>query len=628
MKRSSDFATKGFRFAVMALSLALMIVPALAQEQSYNGGIVDDWTHHHVIFSNPGTLEDAMKKGTYQEWQRIVTEPRYRMQQARRYGPVAQGAMLDTARVPEATPETVRVPGAIPERIKGPGKPGPEPPNPPRNRWNSLALQKPLHTDWSVQILGGSGGPLYLNVYPAKYTFSPVGAPSCANDFLVFVTGGAGNYTQAANIFGFNNLYAGTCTNVPTTLFAYFLGPAVQNSTSGMVQNSPVLSLDGTKVAFVESLTNASIFHVLTMDKRGNSGCPNSSPCNGTAFNQPAVPCIVNGVMSCTTNNAVDTKMTMKGNVSVTLSTPFIDYSGNIAYVGDDTGHLHKFTGVFTGTLAEAGSPWPVTVDSGVILTAPVFDSGTSQNIFVGGSTGKLYCVTTAGVACSTPSIIVGNTQVLDPPVVDSTIERVFAEANSSTNAVLTETTTAFGAQINLTSEGPSGSDLYSPVFDNAYYTSGGTGNMYFCADTSGAATPELYQVPMTNGVVGAPKAVFQLVTTGNTGSAVDCSPLTEFFNSTQNIDYLFLSVKEHGFNTGTPNCQDNTCLMSFALPQTSPYTFPTSAKSTMAGGSLGPKGTSGVIVDNDSGTAGTSQIYFGNLQNNFATQVSQSGLQ
>jgi hypothetical protein len=639
-----------FRFAAMALLLACVTAPALAQEQSYSDGIVDDWTHHHVIFANPGTLEEAMKKGKYQDWLRIVNDPRYQMQQVRRYGALTSRPITaettgrtttssaslpgesGTARIITQAPSFT---GTTTEVTNLPGMPRPEPPyfNPRITKTRRAAL----HTDWTVQILGGSGGPQYLNVYPAKYTFSPVGSPSCANDFVVFVTGGAGNYTQAANIFGFNNLYAGTCTGVPTTMFAYFLGPAVQNSTSGNVQNSPVLSLDGTKVAFIESITNGSIFHVLTMDKRGNSGCPNA-PCNGSSFNNPAVPCTVNGVQSCTTNNAVDTKMTMSGNVSVTLSTPFVDYTGDIAYVGDDVGKLHKFTGVFTGTPTEVKtSAWPATVASGVILTAPVYDSGSSQNIFVGGaSNGTLYCVTTAGAACSPASSIAVGTPVtgtfsmIDPPVVDSTIEKVFAEANTTTNAVLTETTTSFGAPIKLASEGPSGTDLYSPVFDNTYYTSGGTGNMYFCADLTNpsAATPELYQTPVTNGTVGTPKAVFQLVNTGNTGSSVDCSPLAEFYNSTTSIDYLFLSVKEHGFNTGTPNCADNTCLMSFALPQTSPYTFPTSAKSTMPGGSLGPKGTSGVIVDNAAATTGASQIYFGNLQNNNATQVSQSALQ
>src|SRR5271169_1440552 len=123
MKRSSDFAMSGFRFAVMALFPAFVIVPALAQ-QTYSGGIVDDWTHHHVIFSNPGTLEDSLKKGTYQEWRRIMADPRYQMQQARRYGPVVGRATLDTVPVPGAMHETNRFPRM------------PRPPNPPPHRWN------------------------------------------------------------------------------------------------------------------------------------------------------------------------------------------------------------------------------------------------------------------------------------------------------------------------------------------------------------------------------------------------------------------------------------------------------------------------------------------------------------
>jgi len=602
VKRPSDFPINGLRLVAVTLLTAWVLTPAPAQQnQSPHVGLVDDWSHHHVIFSNPGTLEDAMMNGRREAWQRIVNDPRYRMQQVRRNAAFSQQASIP--------------------RFGFPGPPGPPEGSPVYPIFgNGSPKKNPLHTDWAVQIVGGSGGPAYLNVYPAKYTFSPVAAPSCKNDFVVFVTGVTGNSTQAANIFGFNNLYASTCAatgSIPTTLFAYFIG-------TGKLETSPALSLDGTKVAFVESITGGSKFHVLTMDKSGSSG-------NGTAFNSPAAPCTVNGVKSCSTNTAVDTNVTMSGAVMVTRSPPFVDYSGDIAYVGDDAGKLHKFTGVFTGTPAEAGSPWPFTVASGVTLSGPVFDSGTSQNILVGGSDGKLYCVTKAGAACSTPSITVGSgtsPAILDTPILDSTTERVLTEANSNTNAVLTETTPALGAAINLTTVGGSGTDLYSPAFDNAYYTSGGTGNLYFCGNVAGAATPELYQIPISNGIVGTPKAVFQLVNTNDTGASVDCSPLTEFFNSTQNIDYLFLSVKEHGFNTGTPNCQDNTCLMSFILPTTSPFTFPTTAKSTLAGGSLGPLGTSGMIVDNDSGTTGTSQIYFGNLQNNNATQVSQSGLQ
>lgn len=603
MKRPpKSSAISGFRFLAIVLLAAWVIPPALAQQdQSYSGGVVDDWTHQHVIFSNPGTLEDALKKGKYGEWQFVMNDPRYQMQQVRRYGSLT-GQMIAEQRIAgQRTADVVSLPG-LPRRR-------------PPTVWNERNRRAPLHPDWSVQ-LGGGAGATALDVFPAKYTFSPIGAASCTNDFVVFATGVAGNSTQAANLFGFNNVYPGTCTTgtVPTTLFAYFVG-------TGKDQTSPALSLDGTKVAFVESVTNGSIFHVLTMDKSGNSGCPNANPCNGTAFNSPAVP----GVH----NSAVDIKITLSGGESDSISPPFVDYSGDIAYVGDDTGKLHKITGVFTGTPAEAGSPWPVTVSSGVTLTGPVFDGGASQNIFVSGSDSNVYCITKAGAHCSTPSVKVGTGPIIDPPVVDSVSETVFAAANSATNAVLLQATTSLGTPVR-TNIGANGTDYYSGTFDNVYYTAGpATGHMYWCGNTSSAATPELYQISFnSSGLIQTATPVFQLVQTGSTGTSVDCSPLTEFFNSTSNIDYLFLSVKEDGFSTGTPNCANNTCLMSFALPQTSPFTFPSSAHATMPGGSLGPLGTSGQIIDNASSAAGASQIYFGNLQNNDATQVSQSGLQ
>lgn len=47
-------------------------------------GIVWDWTHHHVVFSNPGNGDDAMRKGTYERWLKITSDPRYLMQQQER----------------------------------------------------------------------------------------------------------------------------------------------------------------------------------------------------------------------------------------------------------------------------------------------------------------------------------------------------------------------------------------------------------------------------------------------------------------------------------------------------------------------------------------------------------------
>ncbi|HEV2381843.1 MAG TPA: hypothetical protein VG206_18900 [Terriglobia bacterium] len=47
-------------------------------------GIPDDWTHHHLVFSNPGTEEQAIENGTHDRWLRIVNDPRYIMQQLKR----------------------------------------------------------------------------------------------------------------------------------------------------------------------------------------------------------------------------------------------------------------------------------------------------------------------------------------------------------------------------------------------------------------------------------------------------------------------------------------------------------------------------------------------------------------
>ena len=93
-------AISGFHvFWAIVLLAAWVIPPAFAQQdQSYSGGVVDDWTHQHVIFSNPGTLEDALKKGKYGEWQFVMNDPRYQMQQVRRYGSL-MGQMIAEQRI-------------------------------------------------------------------------------------------------------------------------------------------------------------------------------------------------------------------------------------------------------------------------------------------------------------------------------------------------------------------------------------------------------------------------------------------------------------------------------------------------------------------------------------------------
>jgi len=593
MNRNRGRSFRDFRCLLVSLIIlsAVSATPA-QQEQTPPQGIVTDWSSHHVVFSNPGTVREAMAKGKLDEWSQIVNEPRYRMQQIRRGVPI------------DAT--GLRIPLASDSPDNRPIDPGPD---------NSPLVRLRPHGDWSVTVSATNGQSTAVDMYPAKYSFSPISAPDCVNDFVVFPVLGAGSATHQ-NLIGMNNLYNVTCTGtVPTVLFAYFVG-------TGQMRTSPVLSLDGSKIAIVESIANGSRFHVIKIDKSGNAGCPNATPCNGNAYNRPAVP--------GTHNSAVDTRITLSGNVTLTISSPFVDYKNDIAYVGDNTGKLHKITGVFNGTPAEAAAPWPVTVAAGATLTGPVVDPGASKNIFVGASNGNLYCITAAGAACATASISVaaGTTPgaVVDVPIVDATTQKVFAAASNSTTSVLTQATTSLGSPVRA-AMGVSGTDLYDGTFDSGYYTSVSTGHMYFCGNLTTAATPTLWRVTFnSSGTMSSTNDgnSFQLVRTGNTGTGSDCTPLTEVLNTGQGKDYLFLAVKNHGFNTGTPNCANLTCLMAFVLPAS---TFPTKPNATV-NTTLGTRGISGIVVDNVSTAAGASQIYFGNLQANTAVQGSQAALQ
>ena len=78
-------------FTFVLVALAAAAVPAFAQEKkgepSHSQGYVEDWSSHHVVFSNPGTEQDARKRGEYDKWLRIVNDERYMMQQRRRSAP-------------------------------------------------------------------------------------------------------------------------------------------------------------------------------------------------------------------------------------------------------------------------------------------------------------------------------------------------------------------------------------------------------------------------------------------------------------------------------------------------------------------------------------------------------------
>ena len=64
-------------------------------------GIPEDWSHHHLVFSNPGTEEDAIANGTHDRWLNIVNDPRYIIQQLKRRAAPGPAAM-DIASIEQA----------------------------------------------------------------------------------------------------------------------------------------------------------------------------------------------------------------------------------------------------------------------------------------------------------------------------------------------------------------------------------------------------------------------------------------------------------------------------------------------------------------------------------------------
>lgn len=606
MKCLSDGTIRDFQYVAAVLFALSVAMPAIAQQdRSPNSGLVDDWTHRHVIFSDPAPLLSGMNNEKREEWQHIVNNHRYRMQQIRRnfMWAAQRGRMGNGDLQPMERDQFIGPLSSFSSRLHD------------QSSFSSGSQGK-----WTVPLSASTNPGVAAAMYPAKYTFSPTAAPSCANDYVLFPINNAGSVLQA-NILGVNNLYAGTCTGtVPTVRFAYHVG-------SGKVQTSPVLSEDGTKTAFIESVTNGSIFHVLILDQRGNGGCLLlTSPCNGSSYLLPATP--------GTNNNAVDMKVTMSGNVSVTRSSPFVDYEDDIAYVGDDSGKLHKFTPIFNATSSNPPKEiitggWPFTVASGAILTGPVYDGGASQSIFVGsssGSTGSIYCITPAGAFCSKASIVAG-TGINDAPIVDSTKETVFVttdQDNSGGGVIVFQTPTSFSSSVTA-AVGTGGSDQYNGTFDNAYYNSPSSGHMYVCGGSSTTATPRLWAISFSSqGIItGTPAQSVPLVTSGNGGTGVDCSPLTEVFNPSTNIDLLFLSVKSHGAPT---SCTNAACVMSFNITNGVPAAALFATALTTS--TTAVIGTSGIVIDNVSSSSGSSQIYFGQLSAGLGEQLSQSGLQ
>ena len=613
------------------------------------GGLASDWSHHHVIFSDPGTADEALQKGTYDRWLRITNDPRNTTQQLKRsgagpnpgiigqlspaYGEVVLEPGGDEDAVDPATPTTVedfpggRLPRGLAHVLIPPASHQSRPALP-RTPVNPRARKlNRIQKDWSETM--GNDATTGLGSFPATFTST---SASCTADFAVYNTSLAGSSSQAS-IAAFNQLYSG-CSPRPSVYWAY--------DTGGSANNSSALSLDGTQVAFVQTDNTTGDADLVVLKWKASSG----------TLTAPTVLTSNSSYPNCTTPCMIS--IPFSGSPTDTYSSPFIDYATGTIYVGDDAGKIHKFINIFSAsTPAEAKSPWPVTLNTSTnaALASPVYDS-ISGHVFVGdylangssncqpgimtaeGQCGYLYSINASSGAVVQSAQLDYNLGIYDSPIVDSSAGKVYAfvGADNSTNCLSGPCAAVFQFPVSFTS-GATGTEatvgagyefLMSGAFDNQYLTSGSspTGHLYVVGGT-GWQNNTLYAITITSNVMtaGGAAAGPQVATNYTNGYHAAGLQVTEFCNNgssactaSQGTDYLFLSVLAFGNQFTLNPCLNpslgNGCVMGFTAPASG--TVSTSA--TPNGTLQEAGGTSGIVVDN--GASGASNIYFSTLLN------------
>jgi hypothetical protein len=599
-------ARKTFSVLNLALSafcvLSLFGLPAFGQRKDtsetieHPNGLVQDWSHRHAVYPRVGPLQNLLA---------VQNNPR-----AIHSWQAAARANWHRTNNPKSHNGT---------------QPG-------------------FHRDWSIPL----GGSTAQFMAPAKFGFDVNAVPDCTNDYIVYPVNVVGTPTQP-NIVGFNNLYRGPSTgfcNIPagggddgiraTTRWSYNVHAA-----GGVVATSPALSLDGTKVAFVETAAgpgNAAHFHVLAWGTGITNGV---DPTNLQNVLLPkTIDSLLNGIVTSApvAGSGTVTDLALGSTDDDTLSSPFIEYGLDMAYVGNDAGTLFRIQNVFCTfpQCTGAGSPqpsldttWPTTgltaftgtLNTGCLgkLTGPVVD-GSTGNVFVGCPDGKLYGFDSTGAKLTNSPLTVGDGTatggIVAPPLVDGSNGFVYVVSGSSGGtgpSVLVQAKTADLSSAKVAPLGKGGAfNLHAPSFNDLYFSSGTSTDwlLYtFALDSLGNHVTQYgagFDGSRNLNTVTPSNHVFTTV------AAFEVNPTTEFKSGGE--DRLFESL------LGTLSSN----FVSFNLT-----TFAT-ATSPEAFTQIGTLGASGIVVDDNANTVTFPQaasVYFSNLSGNAAVKLTQVGL-
>jgi hypothetical protein len=506
-----------------------------------------------------------------------------------------------------------------------------------------------VQRDWSIYL--GTGGTAF-GMYPAKFTFDITATPSCANDYVIFPINGQGSTAQP-NIVAFNNLYSGPTTakgicnrtasssdsgTAATVMWSYDVEGI---SGGGAVPTSPTIAYDpsdpsgtgnvtGKKVAFVESEAGSPAhFHVLAWKSGDGKLATNLQ----SVLSPKTISAFVSAAPAAGSGTATDLSLGSSTTGTDTLSSPFIDYGRDEAYVGNDLGTLYRIKDVFctSENLDCAGGTQPapsldttwgsggsISVCSGE-LTGPVLDFVT-LNVYVGCSNGRLYSISQSGTI---KSLAVGDGVasetyggIVDAPIVDGVNGFVYAvsgSANGGANGVLVQSNMTLSSSVAVPVGAGNQCNIHAPAFSNAYYTSPTTaGALIYVGGVTGTVSQPCSASSSTTGEIEIYGVTFGAGGVANAGTPADnfaagggpgaeWAPLLEFYNPTTATDWLFVGARQSNqTNLGSANITGG---------------FPAGVGTVVTEG-LGP---SGMIVDNDSSSAQAASIYFNAVQQNAA---------
>jgi hypothetical protein len=483
-----------------------------------------------------------------------------------------------------------------------------------------------LQVDWSLPT---GTGVVAVNMFPAKYSFNINAVPDCTNDYVVFPLNVAGVTGGQANLLGVNNLYsgnpAGLCGATPTVRWAYNGSTA-----AGLVRTSPVISLDGTKIAYVESAATSAVFHVLTW-KAGQ----------GTSATASAFPTLP---PACTAATSCLKSVTYSAAVADTLASPWVDYQTDKAFVASDDGKIYRMSCAFACALnTQPTVDWtftlPVAGTGGATPrpNGPVYDFA-SGRLFVGDQLGELWVINASGAV---PSLVAGPVMIggggctaAHPPgrtgtgadctasggsfgIPDSIIldssgasRRIFAfSGNDGTvgaSAVVAQLNGGLTGLVRVhvglgsVANNTTNVDIHSGTFDDRYFgPTPSTGELFMCGTGAANTQPTHYWIGFTAYPVMNAAPTGSLLRDAVAGLA--CVPYTELFNPNLNLggnpthhDLLISGLVGAGGNGWIITNDISTGSIPSGL-NTVNY----------------PGGISGTIIDNVSTQAQASSVYF-----------------